>query len=104
MTDILKKEAQFLFYFIKLTDNEKKAIAKHLTKSQVLAISQIILNGIKGSFKIANSDLPELKRFRTSLYNISEKKTSIQQKRNLIARRIRQVTVILKEGLKWIPK
>lgn len=104
MTHVLKKEAQFLNYFIKLGDSEKRVIAKHLTKSQIAAISQILLNGIKGSFKIDKSNLPELKRYRVSLYTIADKKTSLQQKRNLISRRIRQVAVVLKEGLKWIPK
>ena len=104
MINRLKKEAQFLHYFIKLTDSEKRTIAKHLTNSQVTAISQILFNAIKGSFKIHKSNLLELKRYRTSLYNIADKKTPLQQKRNLILRRIRQITVILKEGLKWIPK
>ena len=104
MTDILKRESQFLHYFIKLTDSEKRSIAKHLTKSQTIAISQILLNAIKGSFKIDKSKLSELKRYKTSLYIIADKKTSLQQKRNLISRRIHQITVVLKEGLKWIPK
>lgn len=104
MTDLLKKEAPFLRYFVQLTDAEKKSVAKHLTKSQLTAISQILYNAIKGRFKIVKSALPELKRNRTSLYKIAEKKTSLGQKKSLISRRIRQVTLVLNEGLKWIPK
>jgi len=104
MTDLLKKEAPFLRYFVQLSDNEKKSIAKHFTKSQLAAISQILFNAIKGTFKIDKSILPELKRYRTSLYNIAEKKTTLEKKKRLISRRIRQVTTILKEGLKWTPK
>lgn len=105
MMDILKKEAQFLHYFIKLADSEKVTIAKHLTNSQITAISQILFNAIKGSFKIAKSNLLEWKRYRTSPYNNADKKTPFQQKRNLIARkRIRKVIAVFKEGLKWIPK
>lgn len=103
MTDVLKKEAPFLQYFVKLNDKERRDIAKHMTKSQTIAISQIVYNAIKGSFKIDKSKLSELKKYRTALYNIAEKKTSFQQKRNIISRRIQQVTAILKEGLKWIP-
>lgn len=104
MTQILKKEAPFLHYFIKLGDADKRNIAKHLTKSQITAISQVLLNGIKGSFKIDKISLPELKRYKVSLYAIADKKTALKRKQNLISRRIHQVTVVLKEGLKWIPK
>ena len=103
MTDVLKKEALFLHYFVKLSNIEKRAIAKYMTKSQTTAISKIVYNAIKGSFSIDKSKLSELKRYRTALYNIADKKTSLKQKRNIISRRIGQVTAILKEGLKWIP-
>lgn len=103
MTDVLKKEAPFLQYFVKLSDSEKKSISKHLTKSQTSAISQILFNAIKGTFQLNKSQISELKRYRTSLYTIADKKTSLQLKRNLVSRRIRQVTLILKAGLKWIP-
>lgn len=104
MTDVLKKELQFLHYFVKLNDSEKRSIVKNLTKSQTKAISQILLNAIKGSFKIDKSKLKDLKRYKISLYKVADKKTSLQQKRNLISRRIHQITVVLKEGLKWIIK
>ena len=104
MNSVLKKESPFLRYFVKLSESEKRAISKHLTKSQTTAISQILFNAIKGSFKIDKSKLLELKRCRTTLYIIADKKTPLQQKRKLISRRIRQITLVLIEGLKWIPK
>lgn len=104
MTDTLKKESAFLRYFISLKDSEKRQIAKHFTKTQTLAISQIVLNAIKGTFKIQKNDLPDLKRFRLDLYEIADKKTALQRKRSLVGKRIKQVTLILNEGLKWIPK
>lgn len=103
MTDGLKKETLFLHYFVKLSDKEKKSAAKQLTKSQTTAISQVIYNAIKGTFKIDKAKLSEIKRHRTALYNIADKKTPFVQKRNIISRWIHPVVVILKEGLKWIP-
>lgn len=101
--DILKKEVDFLRYFIKLNESEKKDIAKHLTRSQTTAISQILLNGIKGSFKITKSKINVLRKHKSALYKIAEKHMSLQKKRILISKRIEQVSTILKEGIKWIP-
>ena len=99
----LKKETLFLRYFIKLSNSEKKEIVKNLTKSQINAISAIIYNAIKNTFKIKTSDLDELKKYRSSLYAIVNKKTALKRKRSLISRRIKQVEIILNEGLKRIP-
>jgi hypothetical protein len=89
MTELFQKEAVFYRYFITLSDSEKRQIAKNFTKTQTLGISQIILNAIQGTFKIRKDDLPELKRFRLDLYEIADRKSALQRKRVLIAKRVK---------------
>ena len=98
-----KRQILFLHYLVKLNDKERKSVIRNLTKEQVIAISWMILNAIKKTFEIKSSDLDDLKKYRSSLYLIANKSTSLKRKQNLIARRLKQVTIILNAGLKWIP-
>ena len=102
MMDLLKRQVDFIRYLVKLNESERKEIAKHLTTSQAKAISQIVFNCIKGSFKIKKSKLEDLKKHKLSLYKIADKKISLKEKRTLISKRIQQITIILKEAVKWI--
>ena len=103
MDNIIKQQSLFLHYLVKLSNGDKKAVIKNLTKAQCSAISSVIYNAIKKTFEIKSTDLNELKKYRSSLYLIADKKTSLKRKQALIARRLKQVTIILKAALKWIP-
>jgi len=103
MNEVIKKEALFLHYFAKASDKDKRIITRSLTKSQIQAISGIIYNAIKNRFEIKTSDLDELRKYRSSLYLVANKTTPLKRKASLIARRLKQVSVILTSALKWIP-
>ena len=103
MKHLLKKESLFLHYLLKLKERDVKTILKSAIKSQIDAISGIILNGIKKSFNLKTSEVKELKPHKASLYLIANKKTGITRKRRLLVRRYTQVLLILKAAKKWIP-
>lgn len=103
MKDILKKEALFLHYIVTLKEKDIKSILKTSNRSQINAISGIVFNVIRKTLELKPSVVKELKPYKKSLYLIADKKTSLNRKRNLIARRVKQILLILNSAIKWIP-
>lgn len=103
MKDLLKKEGLFLHYLISLPDHDKKSVIKHLTSSQINTICGIVLNAINKVFDIKQSDIILLKKYNTSWSLLVDKKIKLGRKKVLISRRFKEICIILRAALKWIP-
>lgn len=103
MKNLLKKEGLFLHYLIKLSDSDKKRVLKNLTPSQVTALSGIIFNGVRKSFPLSKSDLKVLKKYNSSWRIIVRKNSGYKRKKSELVKRVREVSIILRAALKWIP-
>ena len=103
MKELLSKEGLFLHYLVSLKDSDKKNVLKHLTKSQISVISGVIFNAIKQVFDIKRKDVQLLKRFNVSWNKLVNKSTKLSIKQAIISKRYREVCIILRASLKWIP-
>lgn len=103
MKDLIKKESLFLHYLVSLPDHDKKSVTKRLTDSQIKTICGIVLNAINKVFDLRPSDITLLKKYNCSWKLLVDKKINLARKRVLISRRYKEICIILRAALKWIP-
>ena len=103
MRNLVGKERLFLHYIAGLDKSNVKHIFKTLTKSQVQVISGIVYNGLMKTSEIKSADVNGLRKHKSALYLIANKRTGFIRKRKLITTRFREILLLVKAALKWIP-
>ena len=66
----------------------KKAIIKHAPTELVTAISEIVLNLIKGVIKLTASQKKRLSRYKKELLTLAKKKIPLGKKRKTLFRKV----------------
>ena len=97
----MSQNCQFTILFT-LDQKSVKLVIKKLTRSQVRVISGIIFNAVQNRLKLKRTDINRFKKFNSSWKQIVKKSTSLSKKRQLFAKRWKEITIIIKEALKWI--
>ena len=103
MKDLLRKEGLFLQYLVNLPDNGRSLDFKNLTNSQIRAICGIVYNAIKQVFVLKRSDINLLKKYNSSWTVLIAKYTNRKQKQAIIIRRVREIYLILRAAIKYLP-
>ena len=65
----------------------KKAIIKHAPTEMVTAISEIVLNLIKGVIKLTASQKKRLSRYKKELLTLAKKKIPLGKKRKILVQK-----------------
>ena len=65
----------------------KKAIIKHAPTDLVTAISEIVLNFIKGVIKLTAAQKKRLSRYKKELLALAKKKVSLGKKRKILVQK-----------------
>ena len=74
MSDNLREHNHFLAFIFHVEPKQFAILAKHLTKSQLGVIREIVTNILEGNVSLSANQITELKKYRVLLYNIRDGK------------------------------
>ena len=95
MSAVVKRALPLLKVLVDATPKLKKAIIKHAPTDLVTAISEIVLNLIKGVIKLTPHQKKRLSRYKKELLALAKKKVSLGKKRKILVQKGGGVVSIL---------
>ena len=95
MSAVVKRALPLLKVLVDATPKLKKAIIKHAPTDLVTAISEIVLNLIKGVIKLTAHQKKRLSRYKKELLALAKKKVSLGEKRKILVQKGGGVVSIL---------
>ena len=81
MSAVVKRALPLLKVLVDATPKLKKAIIKHAPTDLVTAISEIVLNLIKGVIKLTSAQKKRLSRYKKELFALAKKKVPLGKKK-----------------------
>ena len=84
MSAVVKRALPLLKVLVDATPKLKKAIIKHAPTDLVTAISEIVLNLIKGVIKLTAHQKKRLSRYKKELLALAKKKVPLGKKRKIL--------------------
>ena len=87
MSAVVKRALPLLQVLVDATPKLKKAIIKHAPPDLVTAISEIVLNLIKGVIKLTAHQKKRLSRYKKELLALAKKKVSLGKKRKILVQK-----------------
>ena len=95
MSAVVKRALPLLKVLVDATPKLKKAIIKHAPTDLVKAISEIVLNLIKGVIKLTAHQKKRLSRYKKELLALAKKKVPLGKKRKILVQKGGGVVSIL---------
>lgn len=99
MSRRLRREEAFVKLILQptLTKRQRISILKHATKQQILALSEIVLNALSGSFDLTEEEKGILFPYRHGLRRLSQAKENISWKdrRNLMVKHSKALNILM---------
>ena len=95
MSAVVKRALLLLKVLVDATPKLKKAIIKHAPTDLVTAISEIVLNLIKGVIKLTAHQKKRLSRYKKELLALAKKKVPLGKKRKILVQKGGGVVPIL---------
>ena len=95
MSAVVKRALPLLKVLVDATPKLKKAIIKHAPTDLVTAISEIVLNLIKGVIKLTAHQKKRLSRYKKELLALAKKKVSLGKERKILVQKGGGVVSIL---------
>ena len=95
MSAVVKRALPLLKVLVDATPKLKKAIIKHAPTDLVTAISEIVLNLIKGVIKLTAHQKKRLSRYKKELFALAKKKVPLGKKRKILVQKGGGVVSIL---------
>ena len=97
MSTTLKKHWTFLQLLLESeSSKQKKALLDTITRGQIIALSEIAHNLIQGTIPISTQTLNRLRKHRSLIELLGDKKTSVYTKKQAIRRRPSGILSLLK--------
>ena len=87
MSAIVRRALPLLKVLVDARPKLKKAIIKHAPTELVTAISEIVLNLIKGVIKLTAHQKKHLSRYKKELLALAKKKVSLGKKRKILVQK-----------------
>ena len=87
MSSVVRRALPLLKVLVDATPKLKKAIIKHGPRELVIAISEIVLNLIKGVIKLTAQQKKRLSRYKKELLALARKKVSLGKKRKILVQK-----------------
>ena len=88
MSTIVRRALPLLKVLVDASPKLKKAIIKHAPTDLVTAISEIVLNLIKGVIKLTAHQKKRLSRYKKELLALAKKKVSLGKKRKILVQKL----------------
>ncbi len=87
MSQLMKRNAHFIRLLSKTPPQRRNEILKHAPKELIAALSEGALNILNGNVKLTTRKYSSLKRYRSQLRQLANRRTSMRAKRALIQQR-----------------
>ena len=84
MNSLLKREQPFLRLFMTASNEQKKALVKTITTSQMRAVIQIVYNIILGSRNLSELNKKKVRRYKPIILRFIEKGKPLQIRRSIL--------------------
>ena len=97
MSRLVKNQSAYFRVFTSTTSNkQRQALLDTITRDQLRAFTQIVVNFLQRTFTVPASSLTSLKSHRRFLRHIGDTTLTFRAKRNLLRRKAVAVTEFLK--------
>ena len=99
MNSLLKKEQPFLRLFVTASNEQKKALVKTITTSQMRAVIQIVYNIIRGRRNLSESNKRKVRHYKSVILRFIEKGKPLQIRRSILLKDL-PIFVLLVQTIK----
>ena len=103
MSRLLTSQRPFLELFVKARLKQRKALLQTLTDQQLKAVSEIAHNVLIGNVPLTIEQQKTVKKYKSLLYVIGDKRISRVEKRRVIARGANPILYVIKIALEHVP-
>ena len=87
MSLLVKRALPLLKVLVDANPKLKKAIIEHGSPDLIMAISEIVLNMLKGVIKLTPRQKQRLSRYKEEFRSLARKNVSVKKKRNLLGQK-----------------
>ena len=102
MSQRMKTQAAFLLFLFESRKRQQKAILQTITPAQTDVIAEICLNIYQGILPGQRSYIKELQPYKSVIRLLSSREIGLVQKKNLLLKHLKLITLILKPVVKLI--
>lgn len=102
MSEKLRKEKYFLHFLLNTCEHQQKMLIKHLTKSQMDVLIEVIYNAIIGNLAISDGDKKRLKRYRHIIRKVISKGLSQKRRKDIILKYLKPFISLIKPCELWL--
>ena len=102
MGDKIQKEKYFLKFLFNTTEQQQKILMKHLTKSQMDVLVEVIYNAIMGNLTISDTDKRRLQRYRHVIRKVVSKGLSQKRRKSILLKHFKQIISLIKPCESWL--
>ena len=95
MSQLIKKEKDFLRLLLNTTDKQKKSLLESIEKPQLKAIVQIAYNILLGHRSLAEKDKKRLARRKTVIRQFVSKGISLRKRKELLLKHFRYILPLI---------
>lgn len=100
--DKIQEEKYFLKFLFNTTEQQQKILMKHLTKSQMDVLVEVIYNAIMENLTIAATDKKRLNRYRHVIRKVVSKGLSQRWRKALLLKYFKQIISLIKPCESWL--
>lgn len=102
MSNKLSQEKHFLKFLLNTNEKQQKLLIKHITKSQMDAIVEIVFNALNGNLPLSTDNKKKLKRYRHVIRQLVSKGLSRSRRKKILIKYIKQSILLLKPCETWL--
>lgn len=103
MSQLLSDQRTFLELLVKASLKQQKALLQTLSDLQLKALSEFVHNLLKGNVPLSNEQKKTLKKYRSMLYILGDKKRKPTEKKKAVLRGSNPIRLVLKIALEHVP-
>lgn len=91
MNQFIKKEADFLLFFLHASNKQKKVLLRTIEKAQLRAIVQIVYNVLMGNRSLLTKDKKQLAKRKTIIRQFVSEGISLKRRKELLLKHFKYI-------------
>ena len=103
MSQLLSSQRTFLEHYVQAGYKQRKALLQTVSEVQLKAIGEIVHNVLKGNVPLSSEQQNILRKHRSILYVLADRKLKTREKRQVLERAANPIQYVLNIALEHIP-
>lgn len=98
----MSRQTPFLTFLYTCAPRQRKSLVEHATNEQILALSQIALNILRGNVQITKAYKRKLKQYKEVIRSLASRRVSISRKRETLLKHHGLIPLLIKPTLQLL--